>query len=118
MRPEELRSLRERLEQRRRQLTTLSRTAEAGIQEIRSEREIEFGDEAQSEEAQQRLNQLEETERGELTRIAAALERLDAGQYGICHRCREPIESKRLEALPLALECAECAGTAKRPTRS
>jgi len=118
MRPEELRSLKEQLDQRRRQLVDLSQHAEAGIEQIRSEREIEFGDEAQSEEAQQQLTRLEEAERGELARIDAALERMQAGQYGICRTCREPIELKRLEAVPLALECAECAGAAKRPIRS
>jgi len=118
MRPEELRSLRERLEQRRRQLADLSRHAEAGIAQIRSEREIEFGDEAQSEEAQTRLDLLEEAERGEMARIDAALERMEAGQYGTCRVCKEPIEPKRLRAVPLALECAECAGAGERPTRS
>ncbi|HVP67875.1 MAG TPA: TraR/DksA C4-type zinc finger protein [Anaeromyxobacteraceae bacterium] len=117
MRPEELRSLRERLESRRRQLIELSRHAETGIEQIRGEREIEFGDEAQSEEATRRLESLEETERGELARIQAALERMEAGQYGICRSCREPIEPKRLAALPLALECAECAGAGQSPIR-
>jgi len=117
MGPEELRSQRERLESRRRQLLELSRRAETGIQEIRGEREIEFGDEAQSEEAQQRLESLEEAERGELARIDAALERMEAGQYGICRSCREPIEPRRLAAVPLALECAECASAARPPIR-
>ena len=119
MRPEELRSLRERLEARRRQLVELSRHAEAGIAEIRSEREIEFGDDAQSTEAQQRLDCLEEAERLEVARIDAALERMAAGQYGICRSCRDPIEPRRLEAMPLALQCAECAGAGKQgATRS
>ncbi len=117
MRPEELRTLRERLEQRRRLLIDLSQHAEAGIAQIRGEREIEFGDEAQSEEAQQRLDLLEEAERSEVARIDAALERMEAGQYGTCRVCREPIEPRRLAAVPLALECAECSGAA-RVTRS
>jgi len=118
MRTEELHSLRERLEHRRRTLVERSRSAEAGIEEIRSEREIEFADEAQSEEAQQRLDSLERTELVELARIDAALERMEAGQYGVCRVCREPIDPKRLAAVPLALECSLCAGERERPTRS
>ena len=118
MRPEQLQDLREGLERRRQKLLELSRSAEDGIEEIRREREIEFADEAQSEEAQQRLESLERTERGELARIDAALERMQAGQYGLCRICREPIDPKRLAAIPLTLECSACAAERPRPTRS
>lgn len=44
-----------------------------------------------------------------LRRIAAALQRLDDGDYGICLECEEPINPKRLEfdpAMPLCIACA------------
>ena len=41
-------------------------------------------------------------------RIDRALERLDAGTYGVCTRCREPISAARLRALPFALCCRDC----------
>ncbi|GAA3539589.1 hypothetical protein AFL01nite_26050 [Aeromicrobium flavum] len=44
-----------------------------------------------------------------LTEIAAALERLDAGTYGICERCGRPIPAGRLEARPVARTCVACA---------
>ncbi len=44
----------------------------------------------------------------ELSRIAAALRSIDAGSYGICHDCGEPIAEGRLLALPSAALCAGC----------
>lgn len=46
---------------------------------------------------------------GELRRIAAALARLDAGEYGWCVECGEEIGEKRLEVDPAAARCRECA---------
>lgn len=44
--------------------------------------------------------------------IRQALERCAAGRYGICERCRMPIDPERLEALPLATLCIKCARSA------
>jgi len=41
--------------------------------------------------------------------IDAALRRLDAGDYGTCERCGNPIAPARLEARPAARECIACA---------
>ncbi len=46
--------------------------------------------------------------RGLLTQIDDALRRMDAGTYGLCERCGEPIEAERLEAIPYATLCMEC----------
>lgn len=45
----------------------------------------------------------------ELTRIAAALERLAAGDYGWCVSCGEEIARKRLENDPSVPTCIDCA---------
>jgi RNA polymerase-binding transcription factor DksA len=46
---------------------------------------------------------------GELTEtlgaVEAALGRIDAGTYGSCERCGEPIAQERLEAMPMASTC-------------
>jgi DnaK suppressor protein len=114
MRSEELRTLREDLERRRRQLVEVSRHADADIAGLRGEREIEFGDEAQAEEAQARLDRLGEVERAEIARIDAALARMEAGRYGLCRACGDPIDRRRLDAMPFALECLDCAEQAGR----
>ena len=41
--------------------------------------------------------------------IGAALRRLDAGEYGYCEVCGEPIDTKRLEINPSATMCIGCA---------
>jgi DnaK suppressor protein len=113
-----LEGLRARLEKRRGELLELARRNDAGIAEIRGEREIEFGDEAQSEEAQDRMARIGEAERSELKRIEAALERVAAGTYGTCAECGEAIDLRRLEAAPFALLCADCANlSAAAPRR-
>ena len=43
-----------------------------------------------------------------LRNIEAALKRLDAGDYGFCRDCEEPINPKRLEFDPTALRCIDC----------
>ncbi len=40
--------------------------------------------------------------------IKVALERIHRGEYGHCDRCGEPIEPRRLNALPWAANCVAC----------
>lgn len=44
-----------------------------------------------------------------LTEVEEALVALEAGEYGTCVSCREPIHPERLDALPHARRCAACA---------
>lgn len=44
-----------------------------------------------------------------LRRITAALQRIDDGEYGVCLKCEEPINPKRLEFDPTVLLCVDCA---------
>lgn len=48
-----------------------------------------------------------------LQRIQSALERMDAGEYGVCVSCDEPISSHRLEVDPTAVLCIDCASEAE-----
>ena len=41
--------------------------------------------------------------------IERALDRLDAGAFGICERCGQPISVARLEAMPATTICISCA---------
>ncbi|TDJ43565.1 MAG: TraR/DksA family transcriptional regulator [Gammaproteobacteria bacterium] len=45
----------------------------------------------------------------ELAEIDSALQRLQAGNFGICTTCGEDISSKRLTARPASAECLDCA---------
>jgi len=52
-----------------------------------------------------RLNSLDYVQ---LKLIEEALDRIEAGDYGICLSCEEPIPAKRLQALPWAKYCVTC----------
>lgn len=44
----------------------------------------------------------------ELRDIEFALKAINAGNYGICKYCKEPIDEKRLEARPASSSCIKC----------
>ncbi len=45
----------------------------------------------------------------ELKKVKAALQRLEDGSYGICIRCSNEIDKRRLQARPHASRCMACA---------
>ena len=53
----------------------------------------------------------------ELEQVNQALARLDAGEYGFCTVCGEPIGEARLNALPYATLCIEDADKAEQAKR-
>ena len=59
---------------------------------------------------------LGETDARVLGDVVAALRRLDDGTYGRCQICEEEISDQRLDALPTATMCIECA-TESRTSR-
>ena len=52
---------------------------------------------------------LEDNEEHLLASIDDALKRIEDGTYGICTNCGRPISEERLEALPWAELCIDCA---------
>src|SRR5262245_20243341 len=40
--------------------------------------------------------------------VSQALEDLNAGRYGICRECHEPIAKSRLKVMPFATRCVAC----------
>lgn len=57
----------------------------------------------------QRVEALREAALRDRAAVTEALGRLDAGTYGICIRCRQPIPAERLEVMPTATMCVPCA---------
>ncbi|MEA3442521.1 MAG: TraR/DksA C4-type zinc finger protein [Chloroflexota bacterium] len=51
---------------------------------------------------------LEQRLRTSLAEIEHALQKYEAGTYGLCDSCGQPIERARLEALPQASLCLKC----------
>ena len=63
---------------------------------------------------QQRDLALRDRSRAELVRVDAALRRLEDDTYGTCITCGNPIAPERLEAIPWAPTCIDCARKAGR----
>jgi RNA polymerase-binding protein DksA len=62
---------------------------------------------------QQRDLALRDRERAQLRQVEDALERLGAGTFGACRSCGRPIAAERLEAIPWAATCIDCARAAR-----
>jgi RNA polymerase-binding transcription factor DksA len=58
--------------------------------------------------AQQRDLALREAAERRVREVDAALARIDAGTFGRCTACGEPIAEARLDALPWAALCIDC----------
>lgn len=43
-----------------------------------------------------------------LSRVRAALQRIEEGEFGACFECAEPVEKKRLDVVPWAEHCVAC----------
>ncbi|MDP4990732.1 MAG: TraR/DksA family transcriptional regulator [Marivita lacus] len=55
------------------------------------------------------LEALGKADLDELHRVDAALGRIEAGTYGVCVKCGDPISDERLSAVPTAALCRVCA---------
>ncbi|MGI9481962.1 MAG: TraR/DksA family transcriptional regulator [Hyphomicrobiales bacterium] len=91
------------------------RLAELGHRLVDIEQEL---DEPMNEDAEERateregdevLEQLGNAGLQEIRLIEAALRRMEEGTYGECMTCGEDISSERLEIVPHATQCRNCA---------
>jgi len=99
-------TVRAQLEERRRVLSL--RMGKIG-QHLRSPGDADWKEQAQARENDEVLEALDDSGRGELDALNAAIGRVDAGTYGECASCGHPIAARRLEALPTTSLCIECA---------
>ena len=67
-----------------------------------------FADSAHSTAERARLIALAKELRENLKDVEHALSRVEAGTYGTCERCGNPIAPERLEAIPWARLCIDC----------
>ncbi len=63
------------------------------------------------------LDALDTETRAHVERLRAAVARIDAGVYGSCATCDQPIAPVRLAALPEITTCIDCATEAERAGR-
>ena len=102
-------SIKQQLEQRKRQLNAemqgMMRTAR---HDRRSERGADEQDVAEADTRSDIDLAVIQMKAETITRIDAALRRLDQGSHGDCVECGERISAERLSALPFALRCRDC----------
>lgn len=104
-----MKSLEERrtqLEARRAELVERMRTVE---QELESHADPDWEDMAVERETDEVLEGMGLSAQTEITRIDAALKRIDAGDYGTCVKCGETISEERLDLVPFTPFCRNCA---------
>lgn len=98
--------LRRRLERQKEELAIrlerITANVRRGVEADSKERAKQFED-------NEVVDALGNEARAEIAKISAALRRMDAGEYGICIQCGEPIDQGRLQAYPYADECIDCA---------
>lgn len=72
-------------------------------------RSRDWSEQAQERENDEVLDSLSVEAEAQLKRINHALAKIDNNQYGYCERCHQPIDQSRLEAVPAAEYCLDCA---------
>ncbi len=116
IREEAIAEIRRDLAQTRDKLHQRIRKIRADVQNESAEIETDFEDHAIQRENDEVLDLLEPAARKELTSVLAALERMETGDYGVCEACGDDIGIRRLQALPYARLCIDCAEEAELPS--
>jgi DnaK suppressor protein len=93
----------------RARMAQLSQRVERLEEDLRQPLDPDFAEQATGMESSETNQALEEAGRAEIAQIKAALDRIENGSYGTCVSCGEEIAIARLEALPFAQHCIECA---------
>lgn len=70
---------------------------------------IDTGEQAGERDDEEVLEDLGVAGLQEIRMIEAALDRIKQGTYGFCAACGEPIPEERLDAVPQATTCRDCA---------
>ena len=82
--------------------------ADPETDEVTFEADAGFSDRSHSTEERSRVIAVVRALRSNLHDVDLAIAKIDAGTYGTCERCGNPIGTERLEAIPWALLCIDC----------
>lgn len=104
-------AMRAKLEAR---LNELAGRVEHLEEELRNPVSKSFDEQSIEREDDEVLEGEEEVALAEMAAIRAALARIEEGVYGYCASCGKAIAPARLEALPHAALCIECASAPER----
>lgn len=95
-------SLRRKLEELQSRLASIK--ADAG-----QEHSPDSEEQAQERENDEVVDAIGDETRQSIREVTQALRRLEDGSYGVCDSCGQAIAAARLQALPEATRCIECA---------
>ncbi len=98
--------IREKLNARLAELASRAESLEA---ELSKPLEADSEEQAIAREGEETMEALEGAALQEIEQIRGALTRLDNGHYGVCAKCGEDIAPARLDAMPTATRCINCA---------
>jgi DnaK suppressor protein len=109
MTPEEQASIKAQIENRMHELRALLGSNSEETKPI--EPDVSIGRLSRLDSMQMQQMALEQRRRqeAELQKLTEASQRLEAGNYGTCMLCRQPIAVARLQAQPEAILCIHCA---------
>lgn len=105
----DLKAVKKRLEQEKKELITRLERCEADLQHRDAPPEKDFAELATERENDEVLEALAQSSREELKKINQALVRVEEGLYSICSHCGEDIPEERLDAVPYTTHCVHCA---------
>ena len=91
------------------QLSQRQQALTADIHHVGSPVSADFEDQAQETENDEVAYSLLASTELELQLVTNALKRLEQNRYGVCTQCGETIGEKRLQAIPYAELCLDCA---------
>ena len=104
--PQEIAEVRARLMQHKadlqKRISTIHEHARDPLEQDSAEQAAQLGNVAV-------VSALESEAFQQIAEIDAALQRLEAGTYGICVSCGEPVGEGRLKVRPAATQCRDCA---------
>ena len=103
-----MKTYRDRLLERRESLFKQVTEAEMTSRERDAEATQDPADMAANAYTKELLISMSANDRRLLGMIDEALTRVEAGEYGECVNCGEPVAEKRLEAVPWARYCVKC----------
>ena len=109
MRARDLKYFKEKLLEKKTQLINIVHRTEAYGRELDSKDEaMDMADKASSSYTKELMFSKSDGDRQLLQEVIDALARIENKDYGKCSNCAEPVEQKRLEAVPWASLCLSC----------
>jgi DnaK suppressor protein len=99
---------RKRLLDRRKAIESLIADVDREESQLQTGAQPDLLDHASQRAPMEVLESIRQVQRGELSELDSALERIEKGTYGTCQRCGGAVGRQRLRAIPEARFCIEC----------